>query len=179
MTSAQTNLYFFEWGRVRTHLVGKGIDPKQADAKRHELHRKALGRDKSSKTFTNAELDKVIAVFRAVYDGGNLDAQLEQLDQPAKRAAAAIRRIEVLMYHLQVEPGRESGYVRGIARKLFGDDQYQHFVDVKLAQLEGVIVRRLLQLHSKERVDEILNDAAANAAAVEKIVNPAAKELPF
>lgn len=179
MNSEQQRLYFYEWGLARRYLVGRGIDPKQADAKRHDLHRKALGRDKSSKAFTNADLDKVIAVFRSVYDGGNLDAQLTQLDQPKKRAAAAISRIEVLMLHLQVEPGRESGYVQGIARKLFRDDQYQHFDDIRLAQLEGVIVRRLLQLHAKDRVDEILNDAATHAAKIERIVAGPGVDLPF
>jgi hypothetical protein len=94
MTSAQTNLYFFEWGRVRRHFLAKGIDPKQADAKRHELHRRALGRARSSKEFTNAELDKVIAVFRAVSDGGNLDAQLAQLEQPENRRKLMLGRCD-------------------------------------------------------------------------------------
>src|SRR4051812_38634402 len=49
MNAAQTNLYFFEWGQVRKHFLAKGIDSKQADKKRHELHRRALGADKSSK----------------------------------------------------------------------------------------------------------------------------------
>ena len=92
MTSAQTNLYFFEWGRVRRHFLAKGIDPKQADNKRHELHRRALGADKSSKDFSNAELDRVIAVFRAVSDDANLDAQLAQLDQPDNRRLRMIER---------------------------------------------------------------------------------------
>jgi len=92
MTPAQTNFYFFEWGRVRKHYRAKGIDPKQADAKRHDLHRKALGSDKSSKDFNNSDLDRVIAAFRAVYDGGNLAAQLAQFDQPENRRQALIQR---------------------------------------------------------------------------------------
>jgi hypothetical protein len=92
MTAAQTKLYFFEWGQVRKHYLAKGIDAKQVDAKRHELHQRALGRARSSKDLSNAELDKVIAVFRAVYDGGNLDAQLAQLDQPENRRLQLIKR---------------------------------------------------------------------------------------
>lgn len=92
MSPAQTNLYFFEWGQVRKHFLAKGIDSKQADHKRHELHKRALGRDKSSKAFSNPELDKVIAVFRAVSDGGNLEAQLAQLDQPENRRVRMIER---------------------------------------------------------------------------------------
>jgi hypothetical protein len=175
MTSAQTDLYFFEWGRVRKHYVAKGIDPKQADAKRHALHVKALGVAKSSKKFTNADLDKVLAVFRAVSDGGNLDAQLDLLEQDKKRAALVLSRLAVLRVHLGLEPGRESAYVAGIAKKLFGPEaqQYQHLSDVQLAQLEGTVVRRLYQLHSAERVEEIRNQAAEHAAAIGAIVAPA------
>lgn len=179
MNAAQTAKYFWEWGRAREHFIGKGMTHAQADAKRHELHRKALGRDKSSKAFTNADLDKVIAVFRAVWDGGNLDAQLAQIDQAENRRAGVIRRIAVLMLHLGAHPGSESAYVRGMSKKLFGDDQYQQLDDVKLAQLEGVIVRRLLQLHSKERVEQIQNDAAEHQAKLAGIVAPQDKGEPF
>ena len=92
MTPAQSSLYFAEWAKVRQHYRAKGIDSKQADNKRHELHRRALGLDKSSKDFTNADLDKVLAAFRAVSDGGNLDAQLRQLEQPAYRRQRMIAR---------------------------------------------------------------------------------------
>jgi len=94
MNSAQTNLYFFEWGRVRDQYRSKGLTAKQADAKRHVLHAKALGRDKSSKDFTNADLDRVIAAFRAVTDGGDLNAQLAQLDQPENRRQRMIDRCQ-------------------------------------------------------------------------------------
>lgn len=95
MNASQTNLYFGEWAKVRQHYRAKGIDPKQADNKRHELHRRALGFDKSSKDFTNSDLDKVLAAFRAIYDGGNLEAQLRQLGQPEFRRRMLIKRCHV------------------------------------------------------------------------------------
>lgn len=126
MNAAQKNLYFFEWGRVREHYRSKGIDPKQADAKRHELHKRALGRDKSSKDFTNAELDRVIAVFRAVYDGGNLEAQLAQLDQPESRRRSMIARCNVAVRSF-IEGTTETmieqnakAYLDGTAQRMFG-----------------------------------------------------------
>lgn len=93
MNAAQTSLYFYQWGLARDWYTKQGLDPKQADAKRHALHVKALGKDKSSKAFTNDDLDKVIAVFKAVHDGGNLNAQLAQLDQPAQRREALEARL--------------------------------------------------------------------------------------
>lgn len=179
MNSAQTNLYFYEWGLARKHYLAKGFDPKQADAKRHALHRKAFGCDKSSKDFTNADLDKVIAVFRAVWDGGNLDAQIEQIEQPQKRRGAALSRINVLKMYLRVKNGLEGSYVGGISRKLFGTDQYQNLDDVKIAQLEGVIVRRLLQIHSAERVEQIRADAAEQEAWVTSLVKKSEDNVPF
>lgn len=126
MTAAQTNLYFFEWGEVRKHYRAKGIDAKQADNKRHVLHRRALGKDKSSKDFTNAELDKVIAIFRAVHDGGNLDAQLAQLDQPEHRRALMIRRARAAVRSF-VDGVDEAAkdrnilaYLDGVADRMFG-----------------------------------------------------------
>lgn len=85
MNSAQTNLYFREWGKVRDYFRAKGIDPKLADAKRHELHEKALGKKKSSKLFTNADLDKVLAVFWSYTKPADLNAQLRQQDQQIER----------------------------------------------------------------------------------------------
>lgn len=109
----------------------------------------------------------------------NLDAQLRQIDQPQQRAAAAIRRIQSLMYHLGVKVGNESIYVRGISRNLFGSDQYQDLNDIELAQLEGVLVRRLYQLHSRDRVDEFLNEAATYATEMDRIATGGNKDDPF
>ncbi len=177
MNAAQTAKYFFEWGRARDYFLGRGLSHALADAKRHELHRKALGLDKSSKEFSNADLDAVLAVFRAVWDGGNLDAQLRQLDMPERRAANAVQRIQSLKLSLGLKPGLESGYVQGIARNLFGvtDGQWQKLDAVQLAQLEGVIMRRLRQLHSAEKVERLRDEAveaAARAAGIVKQVVP-------
>lgn len=168
MTTAQTAKYFFEWGRARDFFRGRGMPHAEADAQRHRLHVKALGRAKSSKDFTNADLDKVIAAFRAVWDGGNLDAQLAQIEMPEKRAAAAVARIGVLMLHLRLENGRETGYVAGIARNLFGcdDGQWHQLTGAQLGRLEGVIARRLRQIHPAEKVAALEAEAAEHAQAV-------------
>jgi hypothetical protein len=126
VNAEQTRLYFFHWGKVRKHYLEKGIDPKQADHKRHELHKRALGRDKSSKDFTNADLDRVIAVFRAVSDDANLDAQLRQLDQPENRRAALVKRCQAAAGSFiegedEYEIARNvQAYLDGTADRMFG-----------------------------------------------------------
>jgi hypothetical protein len=47
------------------------------DDLRHGAHIVALGHDKSSETMTNAELDKVMVVFRLLIDETDLDASME------------------------------------------------------------------------------------------------------
>jgi len=85
-----------------------------------------------------------------------------------------------MMYHIGAQVGNESIYVRGISKKLFSTDQYQNLDDIQLAQLEGVIVRRLYQLHSRDRVDEILNEAAAYAAQIDRNATGGVnKDVPF
>lgn len=82
MNPKQQSLYFREWGYVRGYCKAKRLP----EPDRHDLHVQALGMDKSSKDFTNEDLDKVLAVFRAVHQPANLNAQLRQLRQPRKRA---------------------------------------------------------------------------------------------
>jgi hypothetical protein len=76
MSPAQTKLYWREWAAVRR------VDPK---ADRHALTVKALGRMKSSKEFGNADLDKVLGVFRAISKPSSVNAQMRQLNQPRTR----------------------------------------------------------------------------------------------
>ena len=121
MTKAQTSLYFRWWGRARaalesgrtrtdvgakveemgSHLEGRGA----ADALRHACHVIALGRQKSSKTFTNAELDRVLLVFRLIVNGDDLAARIawEQPEQgQAKRLTWSIKHTapEALIVHV-------------------------------------------------------------------------------
>lgn len=160
MTSAQTALYFFHWGKVREHYLALGIDSKQVDAKRHQLHLKALGRAKSSKDFTNADLDKVIAAFRAVYDDANLDAQLDQIDQPEKRRELLTARL--IAAGAKFIEGRDKhdlewriiGYAGGIVTKL-GEERRWPIPDLGLlAKVMGIMERRAAQVASKARAEE-------------------------
>lgn len=85
MTPLQTKLYWREWGKARQTLIEAGLTSAQAAERRHAIHAKALGSDKSSTRFTNSDLDAVLGAFRAISDDANLDAQLHAIDGPAER----------------------------------------------------------------------------------------------
>ena len=170
MTPAQHRKYLAEWGNARRWLRDHGYSPKAADARRHAIHILAIGHDKSSWDLTNREFDAVLAKFLALSRGDDLNAQLEIIEQAERRAAATVRRIHVLMMHLQLKPGLESSYVRGISRNIFGQDQYDRLNDAQLAQLVGVILRRLRTLHPPESIKEFQAAAVEHAAKIEAII---------
>lgn len=65
-----------------------------AEDLRHACHVVALGRDKSSKELRNAEVDRVVGLFRVLQDPDDLDALLDWLhpeNGERKRLVAAIK----------------------------------------------------------------------------------------
>lgn len=170
MNAAQTSLYFREWGKVRAYYIARGIDSRQADAKRHELHRKALGRDKSSKEFTNSDLDKVLASFYAITRPSDLNAQIRQLDQAEHRHSDLLERARDLAAQCVDKPGLEGRYLDGMAGKIFGVDQYHQLDERQLGKLCGILHRRIAQLTRGAR-------AAGKQAAGE--LRHAAEPNPF
>lgn len=87
MSPKQKAWYWREWGAAVKAAQAAGLDAPD----RHALHRRALGVDKSSKSFTNADLDRVIAEFRAYSDPDHLRPQLRQIHQPRSRMLHLIR----------------------------------------------------------------------------------------
>ncbi len=149
MNAAQTGLYWREWSLARDWFRSHGRGVSQADEMRHTLHERTLGRTKSSKDFTNADLDKVLASFRAIHDGGNLDAQLAAEDQPEHRHQALVANVRDLASGCVSREGTERAYLDGLAKKLFGADRYQDLDERRLQQLRGVLFKRLAQLRKK------------------------------
>lgn len=84
MTKAQRTLYWREFSAV------KRVYP---EADRHDLHVQALGQDKSSNDLGNADLDKVLAVFRAISRPSDLDGQVQQVEQPLRRSRWAMEQV--------------------------------------------------------------------------------------
>lgn len=158
MSPAQTSLYFREWGAVRRHYTEAGIDPKLADAKRHELHQKALGYRKSSKDFTNAEFDKVLGVFRAITRPDDLSAQLRQMDQPELRMQEARSACLQLLVDLGIGKDHDASqgdfvrrqYLDGIVKKITRGAQVD-FQGLGDRQANAILHTLRMRLLSRER----------------------------
>ena len=146
MTPLQTRLYWREWSRARERFIGLGFTSAQADAKRHDLHTKALGKAKSSKSFNNADLDKVLAAFRAVWDDANLDAQLRAEDQPERRRIALQQRCYRAVETFITDPieTRRSlaieNYCGGTAQRICGK-RFDELDERELGKVMGALER--------------------------------------
>lgn len=175
MTAAQQSLYFFEWGQARKWFLAHGIDPKQADAKRHSLHKKALGVDKSSKDFSNADLDKVLGVFRAVSRPGDFNAQMDIQEQPADRHKELMeqcRRAAWEMYNQGdnrlAKTEMQNRYIAGTARNVIGKEPAD-CTDAELAKVLGCLRRRVGVMKEKSQAAMV---AAKTATAGHDQQNP-------
>jgi hypothetical protein len=104
MNDAQLRKYRVEWNKARQALRAANVSPKDADARRHELHVEALGEDKSSTDLTNGELDLILAAFRAISQPGNFTTQMEQAEMPATRKRFGIVRLLAAL-------GKDQGHV--------------------------------------------------------------------
>lgn len=126
MTPLQNRLYFREWGRVRNTCKAQGLPIPD----RHGFHVKALGRDKSHLDFTNSDLDRVLAEFKAVTQPADLVVHLRLQDMARRR----------LIYSLsQVAP---EPYWRAIARDKFGTDDPSILDMNQLRQLRITLASR-------------------------------------
>ncbi len=116
MTEAQLRLYRREWGAARKVLRARGFAPSAADAERHALHVQAIGTDKSSLDFTNKDLDKVLAAFRAISRSADLRPQIDAQQQP-------ITRRRWLINELCRQLGHDEGFAYGIAHEMHRGDR--------------------------------------------------------
>lgn len=140
MNPAQLRMYRAEWAKVRRWYREHGLSPKAADAKRHEIHVKELGKNKSSLALTNGELTKVKRAFRAIYDGGNLNAQMRANDEPERIA----QNIANLAEQCGIQGGAEG--LQHYFRNWFRGRSYDKLDEHELQQLTGLLERRVAQL---------------------------------
>lgn len=163
MTDAQTRLYWREWSLAREWYRSHGKGTSQADEMRHTIHARALGREKSSKDFTNPDLDKVLAAFRAVHDGGNLEAQLRAEDQPVLRTQALIANVREVAKGCVDREGMEDAYLNGLTKKVFQVNTYKELREGQLSQLRGILFQRLAQIRrARSRAKQMPVEAGPN-----------------
>jgi hypothetical protein len=147
MTNAQLAKYHVlkkQWSDARK-ARGAAADQATLDA----LQVRTIGRASSSKNFTQADLDKMVAAFLAETDGGNLNAQLAQLDQPEARRARLEARIFAAGARI-VTPGatkdqtewRVINYVGGIVSNMGEARRWPILEERLLGKLAGILEAR-------------------------------------
>jgi hypothetical protein len=148
MSPAQIRKYRLLWGKVRRHYRAAGLEPMAADAKRHQIHVRALGRDKSSLDFTNHDFDEVLKHFLAILEPDNLMAQLAILEQPEQRMGRArdlcVELVSTLpQIKAAVNPANYAdNYLDSLARRVRG----KNFADLDEAGLQvihGILAARI------------------------------------
>jgi hypothetical protein len=127
MTPAQDSKYWREWGLLTRACKAHGFDLPD----RHDLHRRALGKDKSHKAFTNADFDKVLAVFRSYTQPDNIRPQLRQQRMPRIRLEWKITvEQSQLLSVLLPDPSPEShpSHSTPLDRSLAAETYIQHLM---------------------------------------------------
>jgi hypothetical protein len=166
MTPAQTAMYFAEFGKLRDVLRARGWSGTKIEQHRAELTVKALGKEKSSKLFTNADLDRVLAVIKAATAPADFEAQMRLQDMPEKRHALILARIEFLSIKVGLNSGGERSYVEAIAQNMHGTSKVEELTVHQLGKVEGALRRRLKQQKlTLEEIHEIERQATEHAAA--------------
>jgi len=146
MNISQTAMYFAEFGKLRKLRKDEGWTGQEIDEERHRITRTALGRDKSSKDFSNGDLDAVLARIKALVSPGDFAAQMRQQDSPDLRRASVEARIEAALDVIVIAPDpqfaglRRGNYLTGTAKRICGK-AYCELSDKERAKVMGALER--------------------------------------
>lgn len=139
MSPKQTKWYWRQWGAVRR------ADP---TADRHALHVAALGYDRSSKSLTGEELDKVIAQFWTVTRPNDVDAQLRQMSQTLTRLRWKVKQ---QVGRLRVYIAAPESYVARILQDKFGCKAVEQLAEKQIRQMIFTLEARIRSMERQEQ----------------------------
>ena len=129
--SPNERFYWGDWGAAKRALqIRFGWPQKDVENFRHTLHFRALGHDKSSKSLTKKETDKVVAVFRAIANPNDRAGQVELLNQGKIRA---VEKIRALCGENDISEEYLSGMSQKICKKPTSDCSERELVKVIIA----------------------------------------------
>jgi hypothetical protein len=139
-------MYWAEWGKLRDVLRDRGLTFAQIEEHRHAVTRRALGVAKSSKLFTNRDLDAVLARIKAEREPGNLNAQMEIQESPEKRRAKVLEGCFHACSEIYNNGGNNSfrdlgtceRYIGGIARNVIKKSVADCTAE-ELAKVRGIL----------------------------------------
>lgn len=104
--------------------------PVTMDDLRHGAHWLALGRDKSSEHLNNAEVDRVVALFRLLQDPDDLGARMKWDAFQRGEDPGEVKRLDYAITHAAPD-----GYVRKISEDKFGSRQWEWLTVAQKRQL--------------------------------------------
>lgn len=154
MNPAQRKLYFGEWKKAKEGMRAFGRDVSDDRTARMECHRSAEV-PLSSSNLSNADLDKVVAVFWSWSQPANMDAQMRQQAQPALRCRWLCKRVMGLANEVEevFQMASADQYIDGLWRRLnkedfadpeYGTEEQWQKVIIALHYRYSQIVRRVL-----------------------------------
>jgi hypothetical protein len=143
LNQKQLDLHWREFAAAKRACAAAG----HSEPDRHALYVQALGKDKSLTKFNNGDLDKVLAVFRALSRPSDFDGQVELANMDRTRLEYSIRdlasQITVRPVHLA------DAYWQAIARDKFGlRYPANSAVRVEFSELSDLSIEQLTQLRN-------------------------------
>lgn len=163
MTRPQKFKYFKLWQAACKRNGWKSSDR----VKRMEIHRLALGSEKSSETLTNRDLDWVYAALELAIDPDNLNAQLK-LDS---RDGGPLKRVMWSLDQYEEEP-----LVRSICRDKFGTVEWTTLSLQQARQLLMTVQRHYRQQGKREGQVEVNIEADPETDTTEQPATFAERE---
>jgi len=133
MTASQNKHYWRVWGEVRRMLIELGeFSSADAAEERHAIHVEALGCEKSSKDFTNKDLDAVLDHFekRLVLLRGPVTGD-RTTEQPVKRLIWAIDQL-----------GLDEPYIESISLAQFKTANWRELTERQLSLFRMTLTAR-------------------------------------
>ncbi|MCC7518378.1 MAG: hypothetical protein IT578_04240 [Verrucomicrobiae bacterium] len=144
MTRLQRNAYWKLWQAV---CRAQGWSP-QDDERRHAIHREALGQEKSSNDFTNADLDQIFPLMRRLSGSDLVDSQV-QLDDYERGGDPGERRR--LLWRIN-KLALDLAYVRSICAALYKTTNWERLPIPQLTNLRNTLANRARQHRAAEPV---------------------------
>lgn len=138
ISKGQNDFYWRLWGAAKKAIMKRsGVSSAEAEKMRHELHAKALGKDKSHTEFSNRDFDLVKAVFLAESQPANMDAQIDQEKMDRTRRIWVIQQLTAALD--ENEPFVET-ILKNMNRELALGGPYLRIDQLTFEQLEKLII---------------------------------------
>ena len=134
MTYEQMKLYRTRWAKVKKVLVEMaGMSNQEAEEERHAITLEAIGEAKSSKDFSQRELDKILDAF---------DDYLILVEGPSSDAKRSASQPVARLVWIIEQTGLQDAYVASISQDKFGVSNWRSLSEKQMRLLSWTCVAR-------------------------------------